>query len=183
MIDDEHEVNSEEVIVKPKRTRTKKNHPHYVCNKDMTEALSAYVLIANECKKNGTRPPRIPNYIGECIMRIAYRLGNKSNFGGYTYKDEMICDGIENCLRYIDRFNPEKSQNAFAYATQIISMAMIRRIKAEKKQSQIKQKSLENICILDSVSETQVGDDRKYQNQYTDTLSNHASHNAMYKSD
>ena len=94
--------------------------------------------------KDGKEPPRVSEYIGECIYKIATRLSTKPNFINYSYRDEMICDGIENCLQYINNFNPEKSQNAFAYITQIIYYAFLRRIQKEKKQTHIKNKIIEN---------------------------------------
>ena len=89
-----------------------------------------------------TKPP-IPNYIGDCFLKIATHLSFKPNFVNYMFKDDMICDGIENCVQYIHNFNPEKSQNPFAYFTQIIHYAFLRRIQKEKKQIEIKNKILE----------------------------------------
>ena len=94
-------------------------------------------------------PPAIPNYIGECFMKIAEGLSHKPNFINYTYRDEMISDGIENCLMYFDNFNPDKSKNPFAYFTQIIYFAFLRRIGKEKKQTYVKYKATEMIGILD----------------------------------
>ena len=90
----------------------------------------------------GEEPPRVTEYIGECIYKIATRLSTKPNFINYSYRDEMICDGIENCLQYLNNFNPEKSQNAFAYITQIIYYAFLRRIQKREEtevQSNIRQ--------------------------------------------
>ena len=106
--------------------------------------------VKNALEKE-TERPRVPNYIGECIMKIAQHLSYKPNFINYTYKDEMISDGIENCLLYIDNFNPEKSSNPFAYFTQIIYYAFIRRIQKEKKQTYVKYKSLENQELIDEI--------------------------------
>ena len=89
-----------------------------------------------------TKPP-IPNYIGDCFLKIVTHLSFKPNFVNYMFKDDMICDGIENCVQYIHNFNPEKSQNPFAYFTQIIHYAFLRRIQKEKKQIEIKNKILE----------------------------------------
>ena len=102
----------------------------------------------NKAIKDGKEPPRVSEYIGECIYKIATRLSTKPNFINYSYRDEMICDGIENCLQYINNFNPEKSQNAFAYITQIIYYAFLRRIQKEKKQAAIKHKAIMNSGIL-----------------------------------
>ena len=81
--------------------------------------------------------PPVSNYLGECFLKIANHLSYRPNFINYTYRDDMISDGIENCLQYIHNFDPEKSKNPFAYFTQIIYYAFIRRIQKEKKQTHI----------------------------------------------
>ena len=102
------------------RTKDKTKRNHYVDNKLLLQEMRKYKDAVNQSKEDGTERPRVPNYIGECIMKIAQHLSYKPNFINYTYKDEMISDGIENCLLYIDNFDPEKSSNPFAYFTQII---------------------------------------------------------------
>jgi len=106
-----------------------------------------------DAKANGTDRPRIPNYVGECILMIANRLSTKPNFVNYSYREEMISDGIENCICYIDNFDPLKSTNPFAYFTQIIYYAFLRRILKEKKQTYIKHKTLENSMLLNELYE------------------------------
>lgn len=124
-------------MAKPTKPRKK----NYVNNKDLYEALIAYKGLIKEAEDSGDEIPRVPDYIGKCIYQIATRLATKPNFSGYSYKDDMISDGIENCLQYINNFNPEKSQNPFAYFTQIIWFAFLRRIQKEKKQMYIRFKS------------------------------------------
>ena len=123
-------------------TRRKRSE-HYVNNKEFLAALEVYIAQVNRAKLNDTDPPQIPRYIGECFLKIANHLSYKPNFVNYMFKDDMICDGIENCVRYIHNFNPEKSKNPFAYFTQIIYYAFLRRISQEKKQLEIKNKILE----------------------------------------
>ena len=120
-----------------------KKKEHYVNNKDFLEALVVYKKQVNQSKEQGTAKPKVPNYIGECFLKIATHLSYRPNFVNYMFKDDMICDGIENCLQYIDNFDPEKSTNPFAYFTQIIYFAFLRRIQKEKKQLEIKSKLLE----------------------------------------
>ena len=108
--------------------------------KSMSKAEKDKVIRAKEEEKPR---PRVTNYIGECFLKIATHLSYKPNFVNYMFREDMICDGIENCLQYIDNFNPEKSQNPFAYFTQIIYYAFLRRIQKEKKQLEIKGKILE----------------------------------------
>ena len=131
----------------------KKKNAHYVDNKKLLAAMVEFRNSVNEAKENDKPRPRIPNYIGECIMKISEHLSYRPNFINYTYKDEMISDGIENCLLYIDNFNPEKSKNPFAYFTQIIYYAFIRRMQKEKKQTYVKYKSLERHVLEDDILE------------------------------
>ena len=116
---------------------------HYVNNKEFLEAL---IVFKNKCaiaKENGEPRPPISNYIGECFLKIATHLSYKPNFVNYMFREDMICDGIENCVQYIENFNPEKSKNPFAYFTQIIYYAFLRRIQKEKRQLEIKNKILD----------------------------------------
>src|SRR6056300_973021 len=124
---------------------------HYVNNAQFLEAMKEWKERCKEAEELGEPQPPVTNYIGECFLKIANHLSYRPNFINYTYKEEMISDGIENCLLYIDNFNPEKSSNPFAYFTQIIYYAFIRRIQKEKKQSYVKYKSLENQELLDEV--------------------------------
>ena len=123
-------------------TRRKRSE-HYVNNKEFLAALEVYIAQVNRAKLNDKEPPQIPRYIGECFLKIANHLSYKPNFVNYMFKDDMICDGIENCVRYIHNFNPEKSKNPFAYFTQIIYYAFLRRIQKEKRQLEIKNKILD----------------------------------------
>ena len=121
----------------------KKNPEHYVNNQELLEALIVYKEKCRIAEEQGKIRPVIPRYIGECFLKIANRLSFKPNFVNYTYRDDMISDGIENCVQYINNFNPEKSKNPFAYFTQIIYYAFLRRIQKENKQQEIKTKILE----------------------------------------
>ena len=116
---------------------------HYVNNKDFLEALIQYKESVKRAAVAGKPKPRISNYIGECFLKIANHLSYRPNFVNYMFKDDMICDGVENCVQYVDNFDPEKSKNPFAYFTQIIYYAFLRRIQREKKQLEIKSKILE----------------------------------------
>ena len=121
----------------------KKKTEHYVNNKDLLEALIVYREKVAHAKENDLPKPRITNYLGDCFLKIATHLSYKPNFVNYMFREDMICDGIENCLQYIDNFDPAKSNNPFAYFTQIIYYAFLRRIQKEKKQMEIKNKILE----------------------------------------
>jgi hypothetical protein len=124
----------------PNTTISPKAKPHYVSNADFLVAMKEYREMVLAAEAAGDPKPRVPEYIGECILKIATHLSYKSNFIGYTYREDMILDGVENCLQYISNFDPTKSSNPFAYFTQIIYYAFIRRIQKEKKQSYIKNK-------------------------------------------
>ena len=121
----------------------KKKSVHYVDNKMFLQAMKDWKEQCKEAEEMGEEIPRISNYIGECFLKIANGLSYRPNFINYTYRQEMISDGIENCLQYVKNFNPEKSKNPFAYFTQIIYYAFLRRIQAEKKQVHIKNKTIE----------------------------------------
>jgi|TARA_A200000159_G_scaffold23579_1_gene20609 hypothetical protein len=116
---------------------------HYVNNKEFLEALIVFKAKCATAKEAGEPRPRISNYIGECFLKIATHLSYKPNFVNYMFREDMICDGIENCVQYIENFNPEKSKNPFAYFTQIIYYAFLRRIQKEKRQLEIKNKILD----------------------------------------
>ena len=116
---------------------------HYVNNKQLLEALIVYKSKVKEALENEKPKPRITNYLGECFLKIATHLSYKPNFVNYMFREDMISDCIENCVQYINNFDPEKSRNPFAYFTQIIHYAFLRRIQKEKKQMEIKNKILE----------------------------------------
>jgi hypothetical protein len=122
----------------PKRRKSE----HYVNNKEFLAALIVYRENIELSQIRGEPKPRITNYIGECFLKIATHLSFKPNFVNYMFKDDMISDGIENCVQYINNFDPERG-NPFAYFTQIIYYAFLRRIQKEKKQLEIKNKILE----------------------------------------
>ena len=121
----------------------RKRSEHYVNNKEFLYAIVAYKKDIRDAEEAGLPKPVIPRYIGECFLKIATHLSYKPNFVNYMFKDDMVCDGIENCVQYINNFNPEKSTNPFAYFTQIIHYAFLRRIQKEKKQLEIRQKIIE----------------------------------------
>ena len=122
---------------------SKKKSEHYVNNKELLEALIVYRTKVAIAKEQGLPKPRITNYLGECFLKIATHLSYKPNFVNYMFREDMISDGIENCVQYIHNFDPEKSTNPFAYFTQIIHYAFLRRIQKEKKQLDIKTKIIE----------------------------------------
>jgi len=133
-----------------KRKKTKVNKVHYVDNALFLEAMIQYKSEYDNAKKNDQDLPQISEYLGSVFLKIAQRLSFRPNFINYAFKNDMISDGIENCLHYIHNFNPERSNNPFAYFTQIIFYAFIRRIQKEKKQLYIKYKSMQNYDIIPS---------------------------------
>ena len=120
---------------------------HYVNNEHFLEEMVVFRAGVKEAEATNGERPRVPEYIGECLFKIATHLARKPNFANYTFKEDMVSDGIENCLLYIDNFDPEKSKNPFAYFTQIIYYAFLRRIQKEKKHLYIKYKSMDNLII------------------------------------
>jgi|TARA_R110002167_G_scaffold156864_1_gene351649 hypothetical protein len=135
-------------MAKTKKTKGE----HYVDNKVFLQAMTDWKVlckIAEEDQKDLPKEekvkPQVTNYIGECFLKIATHLSYRPNFINYTYRDEMIADGIENCLQYCSNFDPEKSKNPFAYFTQIIYYAFLRRIAKEKKQTHVRNKIIESV--------------------------------------
>ena len=121
----------------------RKKSEHYVNNKELLEALIVYREKVAIAKEKDLPKPRITNYLGSCFLKIATHLSYKPNFVNYMFRDDMISDGIENCVQYIHNFDPAKYKNPFAYFTQIIHYAFLRRIQKEKKQLDIKNKIIE----------------------------------------
>ena len=143
----------------------RKRSEHYVNNKEFLYAIVAYKQDIKDAEAAGLPKPVIPRYIGECFLKIATHLSYKPNFVNYMFREDMICDGIENCVQYIENFNPEKSKNPFAYFTQIIYYAFLRRIQKEKRQLEIKNKIL-----------TKSGYDQVF---HTDDKTGHSDYNTI----
>ena len=140
-----------------------KSKEHYVNNKDFLHAIIAYKNRVEKAKENGDPKPPVGEYIGGCFLKIAQHLSYKPNFVNYMFKDDMICDGIENCITYIDNFDPAKSSNPFAYFTQIIYYAFLRRIQKEKKQVDIKNKMIEKSGYSEVFTGDEYGCDSSYE--------------------
>ena len=122
-----------------------KEKPHYVSNKDFSNAVVEYCTTVKEAKEQGKPHPVVTNYIATCFLKIAEGLSHKGNFVRYTYREEMVMDAVENCLKAIENYDIEAATrsgkpNAFAYFTQISWYAFLRRIQKEKKQQEIKMK-------------------------------------------
>jgi len=148
------------------RKTTKKEH--YVNNKEFLEAMKVYRKAVNKAKREKKPKPPVTDYIGSCFLKIANHLSYRPNFINYTFRDDMISDGIENCLQYLDNFNPTKSNNPFAYFTQIIYYAFVRRIQKEKKQVTIKNRLITESNYDDMT--LQPGEDKEFKNQFTEFL-------------
>ena len=127
---------------------------HYVDNEKFLEVMTGYRNAYLESRENGEeQKPMIPDYAGECFLKIAERLSHRPNFINYAFREEMVSDGIENCVMYASNFNPEKSSNHFAYFTQITYYAFLRRIEKEKKQLYIKYKTMDEFSSLEENSD------------------------------
>ena len=138
---------------------------HYVNNRDFLDTLIEYRESVADAAANDLPKPRITNYIGSCFLKIATHLSYKSNFVNYMYREDMISDGIENCVQYIHNFDPAKSKNPFAYFTQISYFAFLRRIQREKRQLDIKTKIVEKTgyeSLMTSDTDLSAG----YRNDY-----------------
>jgi len=138
---------------------------HYVNNKELLAALIDYRDRVDIAKKRDLPKPRISNYVGECFLKIATHLSYKPNFVNYMFREDMISDGIENCVQYIHNFDPNKSRNPFAYFTQIIHYAFLRRIQREKRQLDIKNKIVEKTGF-ESLMTSDTNLTNEYRNDY-----------------
>jgi hypothetical protein len=137
-------------ILKPKRkgkaAKRKEDGVDYISNKLMTECTGAWVL-ENKGKKSRKEWTQMPNYLGECIMKITENYGRKPNFRNYTYIDEMKSEAVLTCVKYAHNFDITKSSNAFSYFTQIVHYCMLQIIAKEKKQAALKNKVISERSI------------------------------------
>ena len=143
---------------------------HYVNNKTLFEEMVKFKEKTKEAEEAGRQLPKIPNYIGECFLMICNKLSTKPNFMGYSYRDDMIADAIENCVVAAHSFDPEKSSNTFAYFTQIAWNAFIRRIQKEKKQSYIKHKNFVNSNLMEDIAREMSVTGQPIHNEYSDDV-------------
>lgn len=147
---------------------------HYVNNAEMLEAIKQYKADLKEARDSSTEEPRIPEYLGECILKIATRLSHKFNFINYSYRDDMILDGVENCMHCMNSFDPTKSSNPFSYFTQVIYFAFLRRISKEKKQSYIKGRLLKEMPF-ESFELQGHDEDGDFMNAYSEFVQAHSN--------
>lgn len=141
---------------------------NYINNKTLYSAMIQYKNSVEDAKRDGLPKPQVTNYIGESILLICNNLAKKPNFSGYTYKQDMISDGIMDCIAAVDNFNPDKTNNPFAYFTQIAWNAFLRRIQKEKKQTYIKHKNYENSVLMDEMWEN--SNAQLKSNEYSDEI-------------
>lgn len=153
-------------------TQQKKTKTHYVDNKQFLAAMIEYRAACEAAEAAGEDIPQIPHYIGECLLKIATHLSYKANFINYSYREDMILDGVENCIQYIRNFDPSKSNSPFSYFTQICWYAFLRRIMKEKKQSYVKQKMIQQMPMDVFDTQEHDSDNTHYSNQYIDFLQN-----------
>jgi Sigma-70 region 2 len=149
---------------KPKKKR------HYVNNKTLYEEMVKFKEAVKVAEANNKPLPRVPRYVGECFLMICNKLSSKPNFAGYSYRDDMIADAIENCVASAHSFDPTKSTNPFAYFTQIAWNAFIRRIAKEKKQSYIKHKNFIHSNLMDGLNEESSMTGQPIHNEYSDDI-------------
>ena len=156
--------------------RTKRAAIHYVNNAEFSQAVVDYVTVLQKAKKEEQQLPVVPDYIASCFLRIAEGLSHKSNFIRYTYREEMVMDAVENCLKAIENYDISAATrtgkpNAFAYFTQITWYAFLRRIAKEKKQQDIKLKYLTKSGIENFI-DNELGDEMSQQvvGAFVDTL-------------
>ena len=152
-----------------------KDKPHYVNNKEFSQAVMDYAIAARAAKDADEVTPTVTNYIASCFMKISEGLSHRPNFVRYTYREEMVMDGVENCLRAINNYKIETTTrtgnpNAFSYFTQICFFAFIRRITKEKKQQEIKFRFIEKMGIEDFAAMGMDDAGAQQTMEYVDTL-------------
>lgn len=152
-----------------------KEKPHYVNNRDFSEAVVEYCTEAQKSKSEGKSVPIVPDYIASCFLKIAEGLSHKANFVRYTYREEMVMDAVENCLKAIENYNIEAATrsgkpNAFAYFTQISWYAFLRRIQKEKKQQDIKMKFISEADVSEFLDDDEVTPFLNKTSPFIDTL-------------
>ena len=153
-----------------------KDKPHYVNNAMFSQAVVDYVTTLNEARESCIEQPKVTDYIAQCFLKICEGLSHKSNFVRYTYREEMVMDAVENCLKAIENYNLEAATrtgkpNAFAYFTQISWFAFLRRIEKETKQQDIKMRYMEQAGV-DMFLDNELGDERsgQYASAFVDSL-------------
>lgn len=152
--------------------RKDKDSKHYIDNKEFLQSLIDFKKLVKKAERNSEERPQVPDYIGDCFIKIANHLAYKSNFINYSFREDMILDAIENCLIYMDNFDPKKSTNPFAYFTQITYYAFVRRIQKEKKHLQTKYRYIESLDV-DSIIR-QAHDEGEYNNDFVRFLKKQA---------
>lgn len=168
-----------------------KAKPHYVNNKEFSLAVVEHVKSVNDALEKGKEPPKVTNYIADCFVKIAEGLSHRPNFIRYTYREEMVMDAVENCLKAITNYNIEAATrtgtpNAFSYFTQICFYAFIRRIQKEKKQFDVKMKFIEQSGFDDFMTHME-GDDgyhtseQMYVDQLKDRIDKVKEHDRLIK--
>lgn len=138
---------------------------NYIDKKEFWKAIYDYQVIRLQALDDGLKPPKIPDYIGECLIKISQNLARLPRFAMYTFKDEMISDGVEHCIRYFNNFDPFVYKNPFAYFTTIAFNTFIRMIKSEKKKLYRRYKAIQDLGILDE--NEQLEDDNGFMRQFT----------------
>lgn len=150
---------------------------HYVNNAEFLKHMKEHVKAVKDAKKKKQPIPKVSDYIGECIVSIANKLANKPNFINYPFREEMVSDGIENSLQYLNNFDPKKSSNPFAYFTQIIYFAFVRRISKEKKHLYTKYRIIEESMLNDIGNNENLTPAQKYGSDYADINMHEFVHN------
>jgi len=152
-----------------------KEKAHYVNNKEFSQAVMDYAVECRDCREKEKQVPKVTDYIARCFIKISEGLSHRPNFVRYTYREEMVMDAVENCLRAIGNYKIETATrtgkpNAFSYFTQICYYAFIRRIMKEKKQQDIKFKFIEKMGIDDFIQAGMDGETANETMAYVDTL-------------
>lgn len=145
---------------------------HYIDNKRFYKEITIWINEIKYAKDNNLERPQLSEYLGECFLKIAENLSHRPNFIGYTFREDLVSDGYENCILYGDRFNPEKTKNAFSYFTTIIFRSFLRRIAKEKKVYSLKNKIIFESGVLDQFMSVDDKDNQLHIEQHIQYLRN-----------
>ena len=120
----------------------------YINNRKLHDTLVAWKSACRAAQDEQRPNPDTPRYVAEAVMLIARRLATKSQFCMWPWVEDMIADAMLACFKAVRLFDPTKSQNPFAYFTQVAWNAFLARINAERKQTYLRLASWQSTAVL-----------------------------------
>ncbi|MGH7743869.1 MAG: hypothetical protein ACREQ5_03500, partial [Candidatus Dormibacteria bacterium] len=125
---------------------------YYIDKPTFLAKIVEYKKVCREAKKAKKPKPPITTYLATCIMHIAENLSHSPKYVGWTFRDLMVADAVENCIRYFDNFDPNHvKKNPFGYFTQCCVYAFWRRCFIERREQYTKYKIAQQSGTLDDM--------------------------------